>query len=112
MKTYTGNDIRSVVEGTDMVLLYFSRPDCGVCDALRPRVDELLQDYPAVDAWFVDLDAHPTLAGEFSIFTIPGVVLFVQGRETVRYARYLSIDQLEESISRYYELLDLDKEII
>jgi thioredoxin-like negative regulator of GroEL len=105
MKIFSGGDISAAVQSAEIVLLYFSRPDCGVCDALRPRIEGMLEDYPGVDSWFVDLDAHPEQSGQFTIFTIPAVVLFVQGRETVRYARYLSVDEVESSVARYYDLL-------
>ena len=107
MKIFKGEDISTVTQSGDMAILYFSRPDCGVCDALRPKIEGMLEDYPEVNSWFVDLEAHPELAGHFSIFTIPAVVLFVQGRETVRYARYLSVDEVEESVARYYGLLQI-----
>lgn len=112
MKIFEGGDISAATHSAEMVVLYFSRPDCGVCDALRPRIEGMLEDYPKVDSWFVDLDAHPEPAGQFSIFTIPAVVLFVQGRETVRYARYLSVDEVEASVARYYDLLQLDKDVV
>jgi thioredoxin-like negative regulator of GroEL len=105
MKDLIEGNAADLPQTHDMVCLYFSRPGCGVCDALRPRVEELLQHYPGVESWFVDLEQHPEAAGHYSVFTIPAVILFVQGKETVRFARYFSIDQLEEKISRYYELL-------
>ena len=88
-----------------MLLLYLSRPGCGVCTALKPKVEELLRSYPRVRAAYLDLDALPDAAGRFSIFTIPGILLFVEGRESVREARYLSIDQLEAAIARPYGFL-------
>ncbi len=112
MKIYEDGDISAATNSAEMVVLYFSRPDCGVCDALRPRIEGLLEKYPEVDSWFVDLEVHPKLAGHFSIFTIPAVVLFVQGRETVRYARYLSVDEVEYSVARYYELLQIGKDAV
>ena len=105
MKEFVDGNAAALPQQSDMVCMYFSRPDCGVCDALRPRVEALLEEYPGVDSWFVDLEQHPTAAGHYTVFTIPAVILFVQGKETVRFARHFSIDQLEEKIARYYELL-------
>ncbi|HDQ14481.1 MAG TPA: thioredoxin [Sediminispirochaeta sp.] len=111
MKEYRGENIDELLRSREMVLFYLSRPDCGVCDALRPRVAALMEEYPKVDTRYIDLSAYPEIAGRYSVFTIPGVILFVRGRETVRYARYLSVDQIEESVQRYYQLLDLDTEV-
>ncbi|MDZ7792259.1 MAG: thioredoxin family protein [Spirochaetia bacterium] len=105
MKELTTGAAADLPQQSEMVCIYFSQPDCGVCSALRPRVEALLNEYPGVDGWFVDLEQHPEAAGHYTVFTIPAVILFVQGKETVRFARHFSIDQLEEKISRYYELL-------
>ena len=105
MREFTSGDAAELPQQSEMVCVYFSRPDCGVCDALRPRVEALLEGYNGVDSWFVDLEQHPEAAGHYTVFTIPAVILFVQGKETVRFARHFSIDQLEEKLSRYYKLL-------
>jgi thioredoxin-like negative regulator of GroEL len=105
MKVFTDGDAAALPQQSEMVCVYFSQPDCGVCNALRPRVEALLEEYPGVDSWFVDLEQHPEAAGHYTVFTIPAVILFVQGKETVRFARYFSIDQLDEKLARYYELL-------
>ena len=88
-----------------MTLLYLSRPDCGVCTAIKPKVAELLEKYPRIAAGYIDLDKLPEAAGEFSVFTIPAVLVYAEGKETVREARYISMDELEEKIARPYGFL-------
>jgi thioredoxin-like negative regulator of GroEL len=99
------DEARELIESNPMTLLYLSRPDCGVCTALKPKVEKMLQEYPGVRAGYVDLDALPEAAGEFSIFTIPGILVFVNGKESVREARYVSMDELESKIARPYQFL-------
>ena len=42
------------------VLVYFSTPDCRVCQALRPKVAELLaRDFPRLSGLYVDCAALP-----------------------------------------------------
>lgn len=88
-----------------MKLLYLSRPDCGVCTALKPRVAAMLEDFPRIEAYDIDLDRFPILAGRFEVFTIPAVLVYADGREFIREARYFSVDELAGRIDRYYELM-------
>ncbi len=88
-----------------MLLLYLSRPDCGVCTAIKPKVEEMLSRYPKIRSGYIDLDQLPAAAGEFSVFTIPAVLVYTDGKESVREARYISMEPLEEKIRRPYELL-------
>ncbi len=107
MKTInTISEIDIFTKSGDMRMLYLSRPDCGVCLALIPKIEELIEGFPDMEARYIDLDDLPEAAGKFSIFTIPGILVFIQGKETIRKARYVSIDELKDEISRYYGLLN------
>lgn len=90
----------------DMRMLYLSRQDCGVCVALIPKIEKMIEGFTSMEARYIDLDELPEAAGKFSIFTIPGIIVFVQGKETIRKARYVSIDELHSEIKRYYKLLN------
>lgn len=97
-------ELSETIAARPFVLAYFSRPDCGVCTALKPKVAEMVASLDGAEARYVNLDAIPEAAGEYSIFTIPGIVLFVDGKETIREARYVSADQLEANMRRLHEL--------
>ncbi len=105
-------DIKSIIEienfikSGSMRMLYLSRPDCGVCVALIPKLEEMIKEFPELDARYIDLDELPEAAGKYSIFTIPGILVYIQGKETIRKARYVSIDELHGEIKRYNDLLN------
>lgn len=90
---------------TDFFLLYASRPGCGVCDALKPKVARVVQEIPGLQGFYADLEKIPLLAGQLSLFTVPVMAVFVQGRESFREARNLSVPLLQEKLERLAELM-------
>lgn len=98
-------NIDEFIGSGDIRLIYISRPACGVCKALIPKIENMLEDFPKIEAGYVDLDNIPEAAGKFSVFTIPGILIYIQGKESIRKARYVSVDELAGEISRYYNLL-------
>ncbi len=98
-------DVKDFVSTHPMTLLYMSRPDCGVCTAIKPKVIEMLESFPKIESAYVNLDVIPEAAGEYSVFTIPAVLVYADGKELVREARYISMDDLEGKIARPYGLL-------
>ena len=54
---------------------------------------------------YVDTVANPEAAGQHSVFTIPTVLVFFQGREQFRFARNIGLNQLEEAIARPYSMV-------
>lgn len=106
MKTPTLAEIRSWIAGSPLTLLVFTTPECGVCDALKPRVAEIAQEYERLDVRYVDATASPEIAGQYGVFAVPVYVLSVSGKETVRFSRHFGIGELEGAVARYDGLLD------
>jgi len=98
-------EIRKFIHSGTMRLVYFSRPACGVCTALLPKVKEMLREYPEIESAYINMDLIPESAGEYSILTIPGLLVFAEGREVIREARYISLDELSPRIQRYYSMV-------
>ncbi|WP_175986678.1 thioredoxin family protein [Bacillus sp. Marseille-Q1617] len=103
---HTLEDIKNTIEKENMVLLYISRPDCSVCHALLPQVKEVLKKYPGIEAVHADADEIPEIAGEYSIFTVPVLIVFVEGKEMMRKARFVPIDELDSGLSRLVTMLE------
>lgn len=111
MKTISNLDsAENLIKNGTMTLLYISRPDCGVCTAIRPKVEEMLERYPEIESGYIDLDQVTEAAGRFMVFTIPAIIVYAEAKEVVREARYISIDELEEKIARPYGFLFSDRQ--
>lgn len=88
------------------LLAYFSTPDCRVCQALRPKVAELLgREFPRMAGVYVDCAALPEVAARYGVFSVPALVAFFEGREWVRKGRSVGLAELRASIERPYARL-------
>lgn len=41
----------------------------------------------------------------YNFFTLPGIILFIEGKESIRKARHISIGDLDARIERYYNMI-------
>jgi thioredoxin-like negative regulator of GroEL len=96
--------LEKLIEDNEMVLVYFGSENCGVCSAMKPKLEEILKNYPKVKSVQVDVEKLLEVSALYNIFTIPGILLFIEGKETIREARNVSIIDLNNKISRYYKL--------
>ncbi|MFD2638610.1 thioredoxin family protein [Piscibacillus salipiscarius] len=83
--------------------LYISREGCSVCHSLLPQVQNLMENYPQIELGHIEVNEVPEVAGRFSIFTVPVLILFVDGKEYLREARIVQMDQFDEKVSKIYE---------
>ncbi|MBC8590029.1 thioredoxin family protein [Wansuia hejianensis] len=89
----------------EMVLVYFGGKSCGVCVDMKPKVENILSKYSKIKGLYIDVEKSNKIAIGYSIFTIPAIFLFVQGKETIREVRHISIRDLDTKIDRYYNMI-------
>ncbi len=88
------------------VLLYFSGEHCNVCHALRPKFKELFNSkFPKIKQIFLDAEENREIASAYQVFSLPTILVFLDGREFVREGRTVSLHQLEENLSRPYNIM-------
>ena len=98
--------MKNIISNDAFVLFYLSRADCGACGAVKPKVLELAEKYPELKTFHVDLDKNEIIAGQYSIFTIPGILVFAGGKEAIREARNFSLVEIEKKLERLAKLMN------
>jgi len=96
--------IDRLIDENDMVLIYFGSDTCSVCVDMKPKVEKILERYPKIKAVEVEIDKSVKLSTNYNIFTIPAILLFIDGKESIREARHISMEDLGQKINRYYNL--------
>jgi len=95
-----------VLTETVATLFYFSTTSCAVGEAFEPKVRKLLSEkFPKINFYNIDINLSPTLAAKFSAFVEPTILVFFEGKETIRKSRNIGIYELEEAIKRPYQLI-------
>ncbi|MGN7410313.1 MULTISPECIES: thioredoxin family protein [unclassified Sporosarcina] len=89
----------------EAMLLFVKTDHCSVCDGLYPQVEVLTEQYP-FPFYYVNVAKVPEMAGQLSLFTAPVVLLFKQGKETARFARFVPMEQLHKRLEELKEATD------
>ncbi len=104
-KMYALQEIEESLRQTPALLLYVSAPNCNVCDALKPKVDELFaKRFPKIVRKEANIADIPELGARFNIFSAPAMLIFFDGKEFAREGRNVSLELLAERIAKIYEL--------
>ncbi len=87
------------------VLAYFSHDQCNVCKVLKPKVEELLaKKFPKIKAIYCHTLNTPQIAAAHSVFAVPTIIVWFEGRETYRFSRNVGLQELEQALTRPYSL--------
>ncbi|ARV45293.1 thiol reductase thioredoxin [Bacillus subtilis] len=103
-KLHSLDSIENFIIQHQFSFLYISRPGCTVCHAVLPQLRMLLEQFPNIKLGHINADDVEEVAGRFSVFTVPVLLLFIDGTEFLREARFVHFEQLEERLKRVYQL--------
>lgn len=81
------------------VLLIKSR-SCAVCEPVSAKLEVLLQDFPQVSAIAVYAEEVREIAGCFLVFTVPTILVWVEGKEVYRESRFIRFEDLRSVLDR------------
>ncbi|NJP38099.1 thioredoxin family protein [Alkalicoccus luteus] len=99
-------EVESVIEAEPLALVYLSREQCSVCHALKPQLEQWVLEESGLQPLAVSVDDIPEAAGRFEVFTAPAVILFAEGREKWRGARFVREEEVRKVLRQWNDLLD------
>ena len=82
---------------TDIQVL--STPGCAGCDQTKRLITEVLSEFPDLSWEEIDLTEYPEVAGEYSIMSVPAIVI----GGVLTFAKVPKRDALRESVRAYTE---------
>lgn len=95
--------VNNFMTNNKLAFLYVTMPGCSVCYGLKPQIEQMLQQYPEIKLGVVDASEVEQVRGQFTIFTAPVLILFIDGKEYLREARIVHTQLLDEKLARIYE---------
>lgn len=103
---YSLEELEKIIEEEIIVVLYFSNDACNICKVLRPKVAKLIaSSYQEVKMIYIDTEKSPVISGQYRVFSIPTIDIYVEGREHARYSRNLMMHEFEASLKKPYQML-------
>lgn len=94
-------DIKNLISTNKINIVLVKAKACGVCEAVLAKLEELLKDFPKVNAASVYADEVPSISGEYLVFTAPTVLVFFEGKEICRESRFVRFESLRDVLGLY-----------
>jgi thiol-disulfide isomerase/thioredoxin len=97
------DEINDKIKNSKMLILYFSNKVCGACEVIRNKVEKILELYPKINIIDIDGEKEMEVAAMKGVFSFPVLILYIEGKETIRVGRNIDFLEFEKTIQRYYQ---------
>lgn len=105
MQTQLTTEQLDALKARQAVLILFGAPHCGVCQAIKPKLEQCMaQNHPEMALVYVDCERSPDIAAQHGVFSLPVVQLFIEGRLSLERGRSFSLLELDAQIARIERL--------
>ncbi len=99
-KTYSKSDFDQLVQSEKLVLVDFHAVWCAPCKQMSPVIDKLSQNYKGkVKVEKIDVEANREIAQSNQIQSIPGFVLFKDGKKAWTHKGMITHAELENVLN-------------
>ena len=106
----TLEDVQKMISEEAGVLLYFAGETCSVGHARRPKFKALFDEkFPRIKQVYLDAHENPEISAHYQVFSVPTMLVFLDGREFVREGRAVSMHRLTEQVMRPYQMMTGDE---
>lgn len=87
-----------VLDNTNVSVVDFYADWCGPCKMMAPVVAQIAEENPQITVGKINTDEQSTLAQEYSIFSIPTIMIFKDGAIVEKQVGACSKDELLNKI--------------
>ena len=87
-------------------VLYITDGTCNVGENIAPKLENLIADhFPKLKLYYSYTSNTPEISAQLSIFTVPTLLVYFDGKLYVQKSRTFSLQELASEIERYYKML-------
>ncbi|WP_369711231.1 thioredoxin family protein [Leptotrichia sp. HSP-334] len=83
-------------------LLYVSMNNCSICQIDMPKVEKIFNEQNFT-AYYIEGSEIPEAVGQLSLFSVPVVILFYEGKEIHRQAKIIDFEELNYRMEQICE---------
>ena len=101
----TTAQLQTLVRHKPIVVVEIGSILCCACSAIAAKLSAHYKDDPLVTCASLSLEAAADACAALGIYSAPAVLVYVQGKLTIREAGVMSIEDIARRIARYREIV-------
>jgi len=85
----------------DLCLIVAKSHSCTVCNTANRLLENNVKDLDKIESYNIYVDDVDEFRGQHSIYAVPTVVIYSNGKELLRESRFINYDKIQRLIDLY-----------
>jgi thiol-disulfide isomerase/thioredoxin len=85
----------------DIVMIIAKTHTCSACQTILNVLEHNVSNLDQIDIYNIYIDDVDEFRGQHTIFSVPTVLIFSEGKELLRESRYINYSKIERLISMF-----------
>lgn len=94
------NDVNKIIN-KDFVMVVAKTHTCSICNTIYNTMEHNVPNLSDVEAYGIYIDDLDEFRGQHTIFSVPTVLIFSEGKELLRESRYINYSKIQRLIDLY-----------
>ena len=94
------NEANDVIK-KDFVMIIAKSHTCSICNTILNTLENNIPNLSAIEIYNIYIDDVDEFRGQHTIFSVPSVLIFSEGKELLRESRYINYSKIQRLISLY-----------
>ena len=107
MKNFDKNDnFEEIIKNNKIVIFQFGTNACAPCHAIKNKLNDRSKVNEEVPCYYISCEKYFALAARNKIFTVPTILVFVEGKLSISKSRYFSLEEIFNKVERYLMIMN------
>ncbi len=98
-------DLENAIRNEKILIVQFGAQACAPCHAVRHKIETWCDAVQGVSSLYVPIEDFTELAAQASVFVVPTIFVYVEGKLMLRESGYFSLDAILGKVQQYIEML-------
>jgi predicted thioredoxin/glutaredoxin len=94
------DDLNTIIQ-KDLVMVIAKSHTCSICNTILGTMEHNIPNLDQIEIYNVYIDDVEEFRGQHTIFSVPTVLIFSEGKELLRESRYINYSKIQRLIEIY-----------
>ena len=96
------NEVNKAIN-KDLVMIIAKSHTCSACQTIQTTLQHNVSNLDQIEIHNIYIDDVDEFRGQHTIFSVPTVLVFSEGKELLRESRYINYSKIERLIDMFHE---------